>query len=187
MLKRLHHDVEEYFGIDSMVAPLSALAEQQEMKLAEWEIEVFTLFTAAEEIAEIGYFDGSMVGALEWLIGLRHGKRFPQAARARLHTYQSRDHSGRRLLFGSVIEQELPEATKAPLVIYRLYPRAVKLTTALALDNRDRAAEMRDQQLKLLPAISDCSACHGGILEVDEICAHCGNPLWTIRWLSEAD
>ena len=41
----------------------------------------------------------------------------------------------RRRRFPSLLEQALPEARKAPLIIYRLFPRAVRIVTALAFGN----------------------------------------------------
>ncbi len=188
LVKRLHNDVEAYFGVDSMMAPLSEQAEVQEMKMAEWEIELYSIFLAAEEATTQGYFQEKPIRCLEWLIGLRHGKQFPPAAKARLHAYSRReDDAGRRLLFSSVLQQTMPESIKAPLVIYRLYPRAVRLATANAFGDTLRACELRSEQQKLLPAVEDCQECLGRPIENGELCRECGNPLWKIKWLCEVD
>jgi hypothetical protein len=39
----------------------------------------------------------------------------------------------------------------------------------------------------LLPSITYCRRCQGRLLEVDETCRECGNPIWTIRWMTQAD
>jgi hypothetical protein len=90
-------------------------------------------------------------------------------------------------MFSSALERALPEARKAPLVIYRLYPRAVRIATAIAFGDALRAQEIRSEQISFLPIIADCHHCHGAPLENGESCVDCGNPLWKIKWLNTTD
>ena len=89
----------------------------------------------------------------------------------------------RRLKFLSVLQHSMPETTKAPLVLFRLYPRSLRIATAVAFGDFVRAKKLRSEQMSFLPAITDCHECHGRVFENDEICRCCGNPLWNYAWL----
>ena len=99
--------------------------------------------------------------------------------------YEPYGDNQRRHMFASIIEQALPEATKAPL---DHLPALSSLganchgtgVRAIAL----RAKEIRSEQISYLPAIADCHECHGLPLENGDVCGHCGNPLWKINWLN---
>ena len=85
------------------------------------------------------------------------------------------------------MEETLREARHAPLVLYQLFPLAVRAVAALAFGDHLRGGEIRNKQASLLPAITYCRNCHGRLMEVDETCRECGNPLWTIRWLTQME
>jgi hypothetical protein len=85
------------------------------------------------------------------------------------------------------LEQALPEASKAPLGIYRMFPRAVRITTAVAFSDMQRAREVRAEQVSYLPIIADCHQCHGLPLDNRETCVQCGNPIWKLKWLSAVE
>ncbi len=123
----------------------------------------------------------------DWLLQLRLGNEIPPAVLHRLEGYCKRTSDEQRLMFASIIERTVPEALKVPLVIYRLYPQAVRIVLAISFGDTLRAAELRNSQIALLPAIDDCHDCHGRPLPSGESCPACGNPLWKINWLSAAD
>jgi hypothetical protein len=182
-LRRIHDDVETYFGIDSMLAPMNESVERKELYQAKLEIEVYNIAVAAQELRE-GY---RLDDPSQWLLQLRLGDDIPAGVQHRLDGYLKRTPSERRLMFASIIEHVLPEAIKVPLIIFRLYPRAVRIAVAVAFRDALRAAEQRNEQLALLPAIGDCDSCHGRPLDNGDICSLCGNPLWKIQWLNAAD
>jgi hypothetical protein len=186
-LTRIHDDVEAYFGIDSMLAPMTESEERKELHLAKVEIEVYNIAVVAQELREVYHLDNPSDWACDWLLELRLGDQIPAGLRHRLDGYLKRTASERRMMFAATVEHALPEAMKAPLVIYRLYPRAIRVALAIAFGDPLRAAEQRNEQLALLPAIGDCDACHGRALANGEVCSTCGNPLWKIKWLSAAD
>jgi hypothetical protein len=101
-----------------------------------------------------------------------------------MRRYDQQNDGQRRRMFSSFLEQAFPEARKAPLIIYRLLPRAVWIVTALAFGDALRAREVRGEQISYLPIIGDCHYCHGLPLENGETCVECGNPLWKIKWLN---
>ena len=86
------------------------------------------------------------------------------------------------------VDGELPEFhvvvrhpnKRGPLGPYRL-------AVAVAFNDPLRAAELRSEQVNLLPAIEDCLHCHGRPLETGDVCSECGNPLWNLDWLLSAD
>jgi len=87
------------------------------------------------------------------------------------------------LKFVSVLQRAIPESARAPLVLFRLYPRAVRILAAVAFGDPLRAQELRAEQIGFLPAISDCHECHGRVMDNEDICRCCGNPLWNFAFL----
>jgi hypothetical protein len=81
----------------------------------------------------------------------------------------------------------LREAQRAPLVLFRLFPLSVRIVTAAAFNDGETAQSLHAEQLSILPAIADCSQCHGGLLKPGAKCATCGNPLWKFKWLTAID
>ena len=197
LFTRLHHDVEERFGADSMLAPPSAEVEARDALHAKSEIEVYSVVVAAEEICSMGCARpaGSRLNAaadddqgrweLNWLIQLRLGSTSPSILQ-RASIYHRQQPAERRRLFSSILERVFPEATKMPLIIYRLFPASVRITAALAFGDHLRAGELRNLQARLLPAITECHDCYGRPLDNGEICETCGNPVWNFDWLSDS-
>ena len=66
-------------------------------------------------------------------------------------------------------------------------PLAVEIVTALAFGDSAQATEVRQHQVVILPAISDCEQCRSKLLENGEQCPECGNPLWLFDWLRSVD
>jgi hypothetical protein len=182
-LARLQRGIESPSGTDSIWAPLTFVEAKREFRHATEEIDIYSLLVVVAEAEHSGYANGDMDWFRDWLLRLRWGVEIESATWERLQAYETRSDGERRRMFASFLEQALPEATTTPLVIYRLYPRAVRIATALAFGDVLRAREVRSEQMSYLPVIGDCHQCHGLPLENGEICPECGNPLWKISWL----
>jgi hypothetical protein len=181
---RLQADVERDFGRDSMLMPLSHAVTEHNVK---GEIEAFMAAEVMEELVESA---GLPLPAenQQWLSELRLASRQDRPAlEALADHYLLLGARDRQLEFSDMLEELIREARLVPLVLYQLFPLAVRGIAALALGNHLRGAEIRGRQASLLPAITYCRRCHGGLLEVDETCRECGNPVWTIRWMTQAD
>jgi hypothetical protein len=178
---RAHGDVEQRFGVDSM---LVASAEIKRLEIGRNEIELYEVAESAATVAERRYFPESDRWYLDWLIRLRLQESQQTAAvNQRLAEYLSQSPAGRRLKFSEVLETNLPDAGHAPLVIYRLFPLAVSTATALAFGDHAGAEDARHRQVAILPGIADCPSCHGRVLANEERCTQCGNPFWSYDWL----
>jgi hypothetical protein len=187
LLARFHNDVEEDFGVDSLVAPATPGEALRELRIAGEEIDVYCAVLAADEARRSGYATGEPDWFLHWLIHLRWGSELRSNTQRRVESYHELGDSERRRMFASLVERALPEATKTPLIIYRLFPRAVRMATALAFGDQRRAAEIRKEQISLLPGIADCHKCRGRVLDNGETCSDCGNPLWKLKWMNETE
>jgi hypothetical protein len=120
---------------------------------------------------------------LAWIFRLRLGEGYQAVVDKRVGYYSSRTIEERRLKFVSVLQRTMPQSAKAPLILFRLFPRSVRILTAVAFGDPWRAKELRAEQIRFLPSIADCHECHGRVLDNDEICRCCGNPLWNFAWL----
>jgi hypothetical protein len=182
---RVHEDVEVVFGEDSMLMPLSAEKGEVETKQ---EIELYQIAESAAAVKINRYLAADEAWFVEWLTRLRFGDdSASQRVAQRISYYSSKTDDARRLAFATVLEGVFPEAARAPLIVYRLLPLAVGITTALAFGDLRGAEKLRKQQISLLPAIIECHQCRGALLENGEPCRECGNPLWKYRWLTAAD
>ena len=181
---RLQTDVEQDFGRDSMLMPLSEALTEHQVK---GEIEAFVVAEVLDELTPSG--DSPLPAeSRQWLLKLRLAGRQDHAAlEARADNYLRLESRDRQLEFSDTLEEQVREARLAPLVLYQLFPLAVRAAAALAFGDHLRGGEIRNRQASLLPAITDCRRCHGRLMEVDETCRECGNPLWTIRWMTQAD
>src|SRR5436190_20814612 len=181
---RLEADVEQDFGRDSMLMPLSHALTEHNVK---GEIEAFMVAEVLEELAQLGDLPRPAENR-KWLMALRFAGRQDHAAlEARADQLVMLESRQRQLEFTDKLEELLPEARLAPLVLYQLFPLAVRGAAALAFGDHLRGGEIRNKQASLLPAITYCRRCHGRLMEVDETCRECGNPIWTIRWMTQAD
>jgi hypothetical protein len=182
---RVQADVEHSFGVDSMIVPLSHARTEQETKS---EIEAFLLAESLDEISQANILPAPMDWLRPWLLELRlSGRPDRPHITQRAAAYARLEPRQRCLDFSDVLERTLAEARHAPIILYQLFPLAVRVATALALGDHLRAGAIRGQQTGMLPPIAYCRFCHGGLLEVDDNCRECGNPVWTIRWLTQAD
>jgi hypothetical protein len=124
----------------------------------------------------------------QWLAKMTFGQGADDArVRQRLADYAAQSADQRRLAFSNVLVKAMPEAGRAPLVTFSLFPLAAAIATAIAFGDVRRATELRNSQAAMLPAISDCQQCHGRPLANGASCEVCGNPLWKYQWLTAAD
>jgi hypothetical protein len=184
LFTRVHHDVERLIGRDSILMPLSPGESEQRTKL---EIEFFQVAVSTVEARDCGHVaDIDWYG--DWLLRLRlPGSRKREVGQKRVARYLEMDEEQRRLGFSRVLEKTFPEATRAPLILYRLFPASVGIVTAMAWNHSARVDALREQQVNDLPPIRDCHVCRGRPLDNGEQCQTCGNPIWTYEWLTAAD
>ncbi len=181
---RLHADVQGNFGKDSMLMPLSQALTEHRVK---GEIEAFLIAEVLEELEHAALLPQPAQNR-QWLLELRLAGRQDRATQeTRADHYFQLASRDRQLEFSDRLEELLHEARLVPLVLYQLFPLAARAAGALAFGDHLRGGEIRNAQASLLPAITYCRNCHGRLLEVDESCRECGNPVWTIRWMTQAD
>ncbi len=181
---RLHYDVERIVGTDSMLMPLSEPKTQHATKA---QIELYQVVESVAAVRQRQYVR-SADWYLDWLARFRLAELASSPkAQAEIATYLGMNPDSRRLAFSDALMQVLPESRKAPMVLFQLVPLAIQIVTAMAFGDRSAAAELRRQQTGILPAIADCHACHGAVLNNGDICNQCSNPVWTYRWLTVAD
>lgn len=185
LFERVHDDVERRFGMDSMLMPAS---EKRMRVKTHVEIEIYQVAIAAIHAQQCAYISQPKPWFLNWLTSLRLGEaKDSSQVQSRLSQYLTMDKAERRLAFTDALVRALPEAGRAPLVLYRLFPLAIKIVTSVAFGDVIVAAEQRNQQLAFLPPIGDCSHCKGQPLDNGEICRMCGNPVWRYDWLTATD
>lgn len=185
LTRRLHQDMERFVGKDSMLMPVS---EVTTLRQTAHEIEAFQVAESAATARQFSYVGQPEDWYLPWLVRLRLGEGSlgtEIAQRSRAYLAQGPDR--RRLVFADKLARVLPEAGRAPLVLFRLVPLSVGIITAMAFGDPATAAEMRREQAVVLPAVGDCPVCHGKVLPCAEQCNKCGNPLWKYEWLTAAD
>jgi hypothetical protein len=181
---RLQADVQPHSIRDSMLMPLSPALTEHHTK---GEIEAFMVAEIVDELAGWAALTPA-ANNHQWLLDLRLASRQDRAAvESRADCYLRLAGRQRQLDFSDRLEKTFHEARHAPLVLYQLFPLAVRAVAALAFGDHLRGGEIRNKQAKLLPAITYCRNCHGRLMEVDETCRECGNPLWTIRWVTQME
>ena len=182
---RVHLDVQKVVGVDSMFLPASKIDAQRR---ARTEIELYQMAESAATVGECGYVSTADDWYLSWLARLRLGDAHDAPEHVeRLEDYLGKTSDQRRLAFTDVLADVLPDSRRAPLVLFRLLPPAVRIVTALAFGDHVRAREARSSQATHLPAIDYCRRCRGEVLENGERCEQCGNPLWEFKWLTATD
>jgi hypothetical protein len=181
---RMHFDVETMVGTDSMLMPLSEPKTQRATKI---QIEIFQIVESVVLAEERRYVrDGQWYS--DWLARFRLGEMaVKEKIVNEIATFRGMRPDGRRLAFMDVLMRVLPESRKAPLVLFQLVPLAIRIATAVAFQDVATAAEIRRQQKAILPAIADCPACRGDVLDNGELCDVCSNPMWAYKWLTAAD
>ncbi len=181
---RMHFDVEQLVGTDSMLIPLSESKTQRATKV---QIELFQVVESTAAVRE-RHYASSDEWYLNWLAKFRLGEMAGKEKIVKeIVAYRGMKPDGRRLAFTDVLMRVLPESHQAPLVLFQLVPLAVQIATAVAFGDAKSAAELRSRQKAILPSIADCHACHGNVLDNGEICDVCSNPMWAYKWLTVAD
>src|SRR5262249_22769319 len=151
---RVHDDVERRIGMDSMLGPIS---EDKTAKALRLEIEIFQIVVSAQMVAAHQYVHGDQfahgdeVWYSHWLSEYRLGQAHEDMrVTRRLEFYEVRSPSEQRLAFSNALMQILPEARRAPLVLYRLIAPAVRIVTALAFGKTADALDCRREQQEYL-------------------------------------
>lgn len=182
---RVHEDVEQAFGADSMLIPLS---EDRTARVTKLEIEIYQAVSSHAAAIEFGYLPQGDRRLLKSIAQLRIGDEVdnPNVAQ-RIESYLAQKPQDRRLAFMDALARAVPEARQAPLVLFRLYPRALSIVVATAFNDSSRAHRIRYEQEEILPQISGCEACHGQPLANGSQCERCGNPLWNYARLNLAE
>jgi Zn-finger nucleic acid-binding protein len=185
LFARLHADVERRIGVDSMLMPVSELATAIATRR---EIEIYQVAQCAIVVRQCHFLTAADDWFLDWLAPLRletsHGEA---SVKARLLDYLVRPDDDRQRLFTNVLAKILPESTRAPLVVFTLYPLAIALVVVQAFGDPAGAESLRRRQSDILPSVRDCPECRGVVMENGEQCRACGNPLWTYEYLMAAD
>lgn len=181
---RLHGEVEKMYGMDSMLVPISEMKTKQR---ADRETDLYQVAECTAAARRGGYLSGADEWFPTWLAQLRLGSAAGDEELARIREYLSQSGDARRLKFTDVLAHVVPESRRAPLVLFRLFPLAIHLATQVAFGDRTAAERLRRQQRIELPAIDDCPKCRGKVLENDQQCPACGNPLWNSRLLTVTD
>jgi hypothetical protein len=186
LFERVHDDVERQFGMDSMLMPVS---EDRTKAKALLEIELYEIAISAIHVQNHGYVNESEPWFVDWLSAMRVGEKAVESSlvQQRLSDYMKLEKAERRLAFTDALVRAIREAGRAPLVLYRLFPLAIKVVTSVAFGDVIAATKERDRQIAFLPSIADCSACHGRPLDNGDICRTCGNPIWRFEWLTATD
>jgi hypothetical protein len=181
LFQRIHEDVETNIGRDSMLFPISV---EESERFAKCEIEAYQIAVTALTIQDRGYLHCEPKWFVKWLGELRLGGDLNDSKwRRRIRNYVATSEDEQRLTFSRHLETVFPEASHAPLILYRLFPLSIRIVSAVAFGHHLEAAELRNRQTFWLPAIGDCHDCHGRPLDNGEQCPVCGNPVWTYHWL----
>lgn len=182
LMVRAHDDVQREFGTDS-TTDMSLSRMETKARHAKFEIDAYACIVIDDEVTLSGYVDAPGKWFLNWLFRLRLGAGHESAFEQRVEHYRSENIEERRLKFVTKLQDVMPDSARAPLVLFRLFPRALRILPAVAFCDPLRAKQLRHEQLMLLPAIGDCHRCEGRLLENDESCHYCGNPIWEFNWL----
>jgi hypothetical protein len=185
LYSRLHEDVEKAFGADSMLLPVS---ETRTCVQTKTEIALYQVAESAAAVRQLGCWAAKDDGYVPWLAKLTLGESpLSEPHRQRIDGYMSKTAHARRLALTDVLAKVLPEARRAPLVLFLLFPLAVQIATALAFGDHPTADRLRASQVDHLPIIPSCHQCRGRVLENGESCRSCANPLWKTEWLTSAE
>jgi len=184
MFKRIDEDVQTNMGCDSMIQSLKPDVAEHAAKI---EIELYQIVEASRMARSM-----KLVNDPEWFRGwlgrLRLGQGFDEKpTQTRIAELLKQNAEGRRLSFMGKLHNTLPDTIRAPLILFQLFPLAVRIVTAVAFNRGLDAAELRNRQTLWQPAIQDCEQCHGRPLDNGERCPSCGNPLWCYKWLQSTE
>jgi hypothetical protein len=185
LFRRLQQDVESVIGTDSMLVPASALKSRL---IAKNEIALYQIAESAATVRQRGYLPADADWYVPWLGGLQLGEiPLDRAHRQRIDGYLSKTDHERQLALTDVLVSVLRESRRAPLVLFLLFPLAIRIATATAFGDDADAKRLRASQVELLPIISDCRECQGQVLDPGRTCGTCSNPLWKTEWLNAVE
>ena len=185
LYERIHWDVEQALGRDSMLMPVSEIKSR---KRTIQEIETYQTAEAAATATGSKYVAEGDEWFGPWLARMRSMQSgLGLEIRDAWRNYFDRDSDDRRHIFMDRLGQIMPESRRAPLVLFRLVPLAIQIATASAFGDGPGAAHLRQEQTTILPAVADCQQCRGQVLECVDQCRACGNPLWKHEWLIATD
>jgi len=171
--------------LDSMLLPVSKLKAQQH---ASEEVEAFMIAESSDAVRLFKLVKKAGPWYVNWLTAMRFDSWNPLGdVPERIAGYLKKSSDERRLQFSNLLVEAIPETRRAPLVLFRLFPTAVHVATALAFGDSKAAGKVRAEQSKILPSIAYCQQCHGKLFTADKECSTCGNPLWNQQWLCEID
>ena len=171
--------------LDSMLLPVSKLKAQQH---AAEEVEALMIAESVVAVRTYRLCREPEEWFADWLTAMRLDSWNPLGdVPERVAGYLGDSPDERRLQFSNLLVESVPESRHAPLVLFRVFPLAVQVATALAFENPKAAKRIRAEQIKILPSIGYCQECHGALLEGNQECSTCGNPLWNQQWLCEVD
>ena len=176
---------DESIPLDSMLLPVSKLKAQQR---ASEEVEAYMIAESADAVRSLELVRNPKPWYADWLTAMRLDSWNPLGnVPERVAGYLEESSDQRRLRFSNLLVEAIPEARRAPLVLFRLLPTAVHVATALAFDDPTSAKKIRAEQIKILPSIAFCQECRGKLLTAGKECSTCGNPLWNQQWLCDVD
>jgi len=184
LLSRLDTEIGYTLSIDDSLPPQISDDLAREVLNALEQIDVYSLIVVTDEVTQSGYTGCDLNRLMDWVLRLRSGDDSKARTVQLVQDYSPLSITERRRRFSSSLEQAMPKARRAPLIIYRLFPRAVRIVTATAFGDTSRAWKIRAEQISFLPVITDCERCHGLVLENGTVCEHCGNPIWKVNWLN---
>ena len=161
---------------------------------------VRALLMAAEELVACLIADSVVAAArfalvkevrpwyVSWLTAMRLEAWAPLSdIPKRVAGYLDNSADERRLDFSDILVRVVPEARRAPLVLFRLLPTTAQIATVQAFGDQKAAETLRREQVKILPSIGYCKRCQGKLLGDGKKCPVCGNPLWSFEWLCAVD
>lgn len=170
---------------DSMLVPTSQVRAQQ---MAVEEVEAFLIAESTAAAAQFALVKEVRPWYLAWLTAMRLETLAAVGdVPARVAGYLEKTPDQRRLDFSDILVNVVPEARRAPLVIFRLLPLAAQIATVQAFGDQKSAESLRREQAKILPSIGYCKRCQGKLLGDGKKCPVCGNPLWDFGWISSID
>lgn len=170
---------------DSMLVPTSQVRSQQ---MAAEEIEAFLIAESVVAAARFALVKEVRPWYVSWLTTMRLEAWAPLSdIPKRVAGYLEKSADERRLDFSDILVRAVPEARRAPLVVFRLLPMASQIATAQAFGDQKAAETLRREQVKILPSIGYCKRCQGKLLSDGKKCPVCGNPSWSFEWLCAVD
>ena len=181
---RLHYDVEQIVGMDSMLIPLSEAKAQRATKA---QIEIYQVVESAWSVQERQYVS-SNDWYVDWLTRFRLGE---MAAKEKIQNeiaaYRGMKPDGRRLAFTDVLMRVLPESRKRRWSCSSWCPwqsKSPRRWPSETILRRRNCGSSRDRSCPPSPTAPRATA---PCWTTADFCDTCSNPMWTYKWLTVAD